>query len=84
MLFAFGPAHRAELAQKAVLTGRGGAEARALLLGSGPPSLDSQTRLLLAKEWPWLSAPATSLAKPPKLAGNALSAGGPIDERSAP
>ncbi|MET0795636.1 MAG: hypothetical protein ABW061_29230, partial [Polyangiaceae bacterium] len=32
-LFAFGPAHRDELQQKAVLTGRGGADARSLFLG---------------------------------------------------
>ena len=76
-LFAFGPAHRDEFQQKAVLTGRAGAESHALFLGDRAPALDPPARALLKKEWRWLSAPFT---KPPILenvAGNALAAGGP-------
>lgn len=87
-LFAFGPQHRDELQQKAVLTGRGGAEAHFLFLGDRPPALDAPTLGLLKKQWRWLSAP---VSKPPTLdnvAGNAMSAGGPAPapttERPAP
>jgi hypothetical protein len=76
-LFAFGPAHRDELTQKAVLTGRGGAEAHSLFMGDRPPALDGPALGLLKKQWRWLAAP---VSKPPTLdnvAGNALSAGGP-------
>jgi hypothetical protein len=87
-LFAFGPAHRDELQQKAVLTGRGGAEAHSLFLGDRPLALDAPTLGLLKKQWRWLAGP---VVKPPTLdnvAGNALSAGGPAaaptTERPAP
>ena len=83
-LFAFGPAHRDELSPKAVLTVRGGAEARAVFLGARPAALDGPSRALLAQHWAWLSAPTS---KPPtieNLAGNALPAGGPMAGRPAP
>jgi len=87
-LFAFGSAHRDELQQKVVLTGRGGAEARSIFLGDRPPALDGPTLGLLRKQWRWLAAP---VSKPPTLdnvAGNVLSAGGPAPapttERPAP
>jgi len=76
-LFAFGSAHRDELQQKAVLTGRAGAEARSLFLGDRPPALDAPTRALLKKEWRWLSAIPTKPALVENVAGNALAAGGP-------
>ena len=76
-LFAFGPAHRDELQQKAVLTGRAGAESRALFLGDRPPALDAPTRARLKKEWHWLAARLTKPALFENVAGNALAAGGP-------
>jgi len=84
VLFAGGPARRAEREQQAVLTGRLGAEARAIFLGHRPPALDGLSRRLLARHWRWLSAPAQ---KPPtfdNLAGNPLPAGGPVTGRPAP
>ncbi len=77
VLFAFGPAHRDELGQRAVLTSRGGAEARAVFLGEGPVTLEAPIRRLLSQNWSWLAAPG----KPnpaQDLAGNALSAGRPV------
>ncbi len=77
MLFAFGAAHRAELAQRAVLTSRGGAESRAVFLGEGPVTLAAPSRGLLIQNWAWLAAPAKPTAIE-NLAGNAMSAGGPV------
>lgn len=77
-LFAFGAAHRDEFQQKVVLTGRAGAESRALFLGDRPPALDSPARALLKKEWRWLSAPVTKPAILQNVAGNAIAAGGPV------
>jgi len=84
VLFAVGPAHRAELEEQAVLTGRGGAEARAVFLGDAPPSLGPSSRGLLAKHWRWLSAAARKSPTLDNLAGNALPAGGPVVGRPAP
>ena len=83
VLFAFGPLHRDELGQRAVLTSRGGAEARAVFLGEGPVTLEPPSRRLLHQNWSWLAAPG----KPHDLenvAGNALPAGGPVAGRPAP
>ena len=83
VLFAFGPLHRDELGQRAVLTSRGGAEARAVFLGEGPVTLEPPSRRLLRQNWSWLAAPG----KPHDLenvAGNALPAGGPVAGRPAP
>lgn len=77
VLFAFGPTHRDELLYKAVLTQRGGAEARSLALADGPPALDPSAVDRIAKEWPWLSATLSKPANPENLAGNALPAKGP-------
>jgi hypothetical protein len=87
-LFAFGPAHRDELQQKAILTGRGGAEAHWLFLGSRPPALDPPTVALLARQWRWLAAPIVKPATIENVAGNPLSVEGPkartATERPAP
>jgi pimeloyl-ACP methyl ester carboxylesterase len=83
VLFAFGSAHRAELEQAAVLTRRGGADARAVFLGDRAPSLDAGTRALLGKHWRWLSAPPSRSDTAENLAGNALPAGGPVHGRPA-
>jgi hypothetical protein len=77
VLFAFGTVHRAEFELRAVLTNRGGAEARAVFLGDGPVTLEPPSRRLLIQNWSWFSAPV----KPStieNLAGNAFSAGGPV------
>ena len=84
VLFACGPAHRGEFEQRAVLTGRGGAEARAIFLGERPPALDGAARALIAKQWRWLAAPAVKPATLENIAGNALPAGGPVTGRPAP
>ena len=77
-LFASGPAHRDEVAQKAILTGRAGAQARFSFLGAAQqPVLDAPTRALLKKEWSWLAAPIDKPAVLENIAGNALAAGGP-------
>jgi hypothetical protein len=87
-LFAFGPTHRDELQQKAVLTGRGGAQARSLFLGDRPLALDGPTLNLVKKQWRWLAAPVPQRVIPDNVAGNALAAGGPAPapttERPAP
>jgi hypothetical protein len=87
-LFAFGPAYRDELQQKAVLTGRGGAEAHSLFLGSAPPALAGPALGLLKRQWAWLAAPVRNPQTIDNVAGNALSAGGPAPppttERPAP
>ncbi|MEI9937664.1 MAG: hypothetical protein WDO69_10635 [Pseudomonadota bacterium] len=83
VLFAFGAAHQDELGQRAVLTSRGGAEARAVFLGNGPVTLEPPSRRLLTQNWGWLAAPG----KPSvieNLAGNPLPAGGPVVGRPAP
>jgi hypothetical protein len=83
VLFAFGPAHRDELIQRAVLTGRGGAQARPVFLGDGPVTLEPPSRRLLIQNWGWL----TARQKPNQienLAGNALPANGPVAGRPAP
>jgi len=79
VLFAFGTAYRDELTLRSVLTTRGGAESRAVFLGEGPIGLEPRTRELLKQSWAWLSAPARPGAPPAEnLAGNSLSAGGPV------
>ncbi|HET7541747.1 MAG TPA: hypothetical protein VFK05_17855 [Polyangiaceae bacterium] len=79
VLFAFGPAQRDELTLRSVLTGRGGAESRSVFLGDGPVTLEAHSRQLLRKNWAWLAAPVRPGARPAEnLAGNALSAGGPV------
>jgi hypothetical protein len=74
VLFACGPAGRAGVDFKAVLTRRGGADARAVFLGERPPALDAATVNLLRGEWPWLSAPVKRLAPAENLVGNPLAA----------
>jgi len=79
VLFAFGPAQRAELTLRSVLTARGGAESRPVFLGDGPVTLEARSRQLLKQNWAWLSAPPRPGAPPAEnLAGNSLSAGGPV------
>ena len=83
VLFAYGPGQQNEFQLKALLTVRGGAEARTVFLGDRPPTLDTASCVLLAKEWHWLTAPTS---KPPtieNLAGNALPASGPRPGRPA-
>ena len=77
VLFAFGPRHRSEFELRAVLTNRGGAEARAVFLGDGPVTLEPPNRRLLIQNWSWFSAPLKPSAIE-NLAGNALSANGPV------
>ena len=77
MLFASGPAARDEFVQRAVLTSRGGAEARALVLGAEPVTLEPANRRLLIQNWDWLSA-RTKAASAENLAGNPLPAGRPV------
>jgi len=77
VLFAFGSAHRDEFEQRAVLTTRGGADARAVLLEEGRATLGPPSRRLLIQNWRWLAAPPKG-GSSANLAGNALSAGGPI------
>lgn len=74
VLFACGPEARAGAELKAVLTRRGGADARAVFLGAGVPALDAARVALLAPEWSWLSAPTTRLTTPEDLVGNPVSA----------
>jgi hypothetical protein len=74
MLLACGPAGRAGADLKAVLTRRGGADARAVFLGDRPPALDAASVARLAAEWPWLSAPTTRLAPAEDLIGNPVAA----------
>ena len=77
VLFAFGPAHRDELSLRAVLTRRAGADSRAVFLGEGPVTLEPPSRRLLIQNWSWLAAPGKpGIAE--NLAGNAMSAGGPV------
>ncbi|HEY0462895.1 MAG TPA: hypothetical protein VGC79_01745, partial [Polyangiaceae bacterium] len=83
VLFAFGPAHGDEFRLRAVLTSRGGAEARTLFLGHGPVTLEAPSRRLLIQNWAWLVAPSKSPIIE-NLAGNALPAGGPVVGRPAP
>lgn len=77
VLFAFGSAHRDEFEQRAVLTTRGGADARAVLLEEGPATLGPQSRRRLIQNWSWLAGPLRA-GVTSNLAGNALSAGGPV------
>ncbi len=74
VLFACGPAARAGAELKAVLTRRGGADARAVFLGASAPALDSTRVALLTPEWSWLSAPTVRLTPPEDLIGNPVSA----------
>lgn len=74
VLFACGPAGRAGVDFKAVLTRRGGADARAVFLGERAPALDGPTVDQLRGEWPWLSAPVKRLAPAENLVGNPLAA----------
>lgn len=83
VLFAYGPGQQNEFQLDALLTVRGGADARTVFLGDRPATLDGASAAVLAKEWSWLSAPAS---KPPtieNLAGNALPADGPTLGRPA-
>lgn len=79
VLFAFGPAHADEFRLRALLTRRGGADSRAVLLGTGdgPVTLEPPNRRLLIQNWPWLSAPSKPTAIE-NMAGRALAAGGPV------
>ena len=83
VLFAGTAAQRDALVMEGVLTRRGGAEAKSLVLASpdlGPASVNQ-----LAEHWAWLSAPpAPGVTDPQNLAGNALPAGGPVIGRPAP
>jgi hypothetical protein len=81
VLFACGPAGRAGADFKAVLTRRGGADARALFLGDRPPALDAASVAQLQAAWSWLSAPLTRLGPPQNLVGNPLAAKGPMAPR---
>jgi len=83
VLFAFGPAHKDELGQRAVLTSRSGAEARAVFLGERSVNLEAPTRQLLRQNWAWLAAPQKSRAVE-NWAGNALPANGPVAGRPTP
>ena len=84
VLFAGGPAHFGALEQQATLTGRAGAEARALFLGARPNGLDRPARALLERQWRWVSLPAAKPRIAENVAGNALPAGGPVTGRPAP
>jgi hypothetical protein len=77
VLFACGPSDRAAADFKAVLTRRGGADARALFLGSDSPGLGPSAVSQLAGVWPWLGAAVARRAPPENLAGNPLTAKGP-------
>jgi len=81
VLFACGPAGRAGVDLKAVLTRRGGADARAVFLGDRSAALDSESVAQLKAQWPWLSAPVTRLAPPENLVGNPLAAKRPEPPR---
>ena len=83
VLFAFGAGDAAEFEQKALLTGRSGAEARAVSLGDRPPTLDKPSVALLAKEWRWLASPTARPSVIQDLAGNALPVNGPTPGRPA-
>ena len=74
VLFACGPAGRAGVDFKAVLTRRGGADARAIFMGERPPALDGAAIDQLRSEWAWLSAPVKRLAPAENLVGNPLAA----------
>jgi len=82
VLFACGPAGRAGVDFKAVLTRRGGADARAVFLGDRSPALDSESVAQLKVLWPWLSAPVTRLSPPENLVGNPLAAKRPDTPRT--
>ena len=77
VLFAFGPRYRDELEQRAVLTSRSGAEARAVFLGDAPVTLEPPTRRLLGRNWGWFTARALAASGPENLAGNPLPVGQP-------
>jgi hypothetical protein len=74
VLFACGPEGRAGVDFKAVLTRRGGADARAVFLGDRSPALDATSVSQLKALWPWLSAPVARLSPPENLVGNPLAA----------
>lgn len=78
VLFAFGPAHRAELTLRAVLTSRAGAESRSVFLGEGAVTLESPTRRLLSQNWAWLAAPGKPVVSIMNPVGNAVAAGRPV------
>jgi hypothetical protein len=78
VLFAFGPAHRADLTLRAVLTNRAGAESRSVFLEEGSVNLEAPTRRLLQQNWVWLAAPAKSPVSMENPTGNALAAGRPV------
>ncbi len=74
VLFAAGPATRAGAVQKAVLTRRGDAEAKAIFLGDHQPALDGAGIALLKQSWAWLNMPVKRLAPVEDLVGNPLQA----------
>ena len=74
VLFAAGPSTRAAAEQKAVLTRRGDAEAKAIFLADHRPALDPATITLLRSEWGWLNTPTKRLAPVEDLVGNPLAA----------
>ena len=74
VLFVYGPAGRETAEFKAVLTRRGGAEARVVFLSDGQLGLGATTVAQLAGFWPWFSGPASHLSPPENLVGNPLAA----------
>ena len=74
VLFASGPAGREAAEFKAVLTRRGGADARTIFLGAGVADLGAAAVTQLASVWPWLNGPATPLSPPENLVGNPIAA----------
>ena len=81
VLFAYGLGQQTEFQMKALLTVRGGAEARTVFLGNRPPTLDRVSNALLARDWHWLTAPTSHPPMVENLAGNALPADGPAPGR---
>ncbi len=74
VLFAAGQATRDAVEQKAVLTRRGDAEAKAIFLGDRAPALDGASIALLKASWAWLNLPVKRLAPVEDLVGNPLQA----------
>jgi hypothetical protein len=81
VLFAFGPGHRDELEQRAVLTRRSGAEARAIFLGDRPVTLEPPSRRLLSQNWGWLTAAKPEAPPLDSLAGNPLPGSRPMGQK---
>lgn len=74
VLFAGGPATRTADEQKAMLTRRSDADAKAIFLGDHPPVMDGATCALLKASWPWLNTPTKRLAPVESLVGNPVAA----------